>query len=133
MSKSFNVKVISPKGIYYEGNADMIEGVSSLGEFGIYYGHEPTAFILSPGIIKIHSNGETKKCMLSTGFAEVLNEKVVIMAEDILLKDEIDLTRAKNALDRAIKRLESNDTNIDVKRAEFAMKKALVRIKLKEE
>lgn len=133
MSKTFNIKILSPKGVYYDGSADMIEGESSLGEFGIYSGHEPTAFILCPGILKIHYKDEIKKYMISTGFAEVLSDKVTIMAEDILLKNEIDLQRAKNSLSRAKKRLESNEESIDIKRAEFAMKKALVRIKLKEE
>jgi F-type H+-transporting ATPase subunit epsilon len=64
------------------------------------------------------------------GFAEVLPDRVTVLAETAERAEEIDLSRAEAALARAEKRLASNDTNIDWDRATVALERALIRIQI---
>src|SRR5207237_10851311 len=64
------------------------------------------------------------------GFAEVLSDRVTVLAETAERAEEIDLQRAKDALARAEKRLASNDPNIDWDRANIALQRALIRIQV---
>ena len=68
---------------------------------------------------------------MHAGLAEVLPDKVTLLAEIAEWPDEIDLERARSAEDRARERLANKDDGIDVLRAEIALKKALVRQDLK--
>ena len=65
------------------------------------------------------------------GFAEILGEKVTLLAEVAEWPDEIDLARAEAAKERAEERLSNKSANLDVARAELALRRALVRIDIK--
>ena len=72
-----------------------------------------------------------KTAAVHAGFAEILPEKVTLLAEIAEWSDEIDLKRAEAALERAKDRLAVKAADTDVARAEFALRKALVRIEAK--
>ena len=63
---------------------------------------------------------------------EITQDKVTILAQSCEWPDEIDMNRATEARDRAERRLKSTDENINMSRAELALRKSLVRIKLAE-
>ncbi len=132
-SKNFEVQIITPDRVFYSGQAEMIEFNTSEGEIGVYKNHIPLTTLLAPGIvtIKIHGSEVEKKAAVHTGFAEILGEKVTILAEEAEWPDEIDLERAKAAMERAKKRLEERKPETDIMRAELALKKSLVRIGIK--
>ena len=84
--------------------------------------------IISPGILTITEEEGTKEAALHAGFAEILQEEVVIMAEIIEWPDEIDVSRAEAARQRAEERLNSKTPETDILRAETALQRALARI-----
>ena len=85
--------------------------------------------VLAPGIVKIHKTGEDDViAAVHSGFAEILPDKVTLLAEIAEWPNEIDKNRAEAARQRAEERLAHRTEAIDVKRAEFALRKALVRI-----
>lgn len=85
--------------------------------------------MLAPGIVKIHKTGEDDViAAVHSGFAEILPDKVTLLAEIAEWPNEIDKNRAEAARQRAEERLAHRTEAIDVKRAEFALRKALVRI-----
>lgn len=128
-SKIFKIEIITPDRIFYTGEGDMIEFTTASGEIGVYKKHIPLTTVLSPGIVKIHKEGEEDViAAVHSGFAEILPEKVTLLAEIAEWPDEIDKRRAEAALDRARERLANKTEEVDVKRAEFALRKALVRI-----
>lgn len=128
-SKIFKVEIITPDRIFYTGEGDMIEFTTASGEIGVYKKHIPLTTVLSPGIVKIHKEGEEDViAAVHSGFAEILPEKVTLLAEIAEWPDEIDKARAEAARERAEERLANKTEAIDVKRAEFALRKALVRI-----
>ena len=128
--KMFKLKIISPDRIFYEGEASMIELKTSEGEVGIYKNHIPMTMILVPGILRITEQDGVKEAALHSGFIEVLPEEVTILAEIAEWPDEIDVNRAEEAKIRAQRRMTTSDPNINMVRAEIALKKSLVRLEL---
>ncbi len=124
----FTLKIITPDRMFYEGEVSMVEFNTTEGEIGIYKKHVPTTVIISPGILTITEENETKEAALHAGFAEILQDEVVIMAEIVEWPEEIDLKRAEAARDRAQERLQSKTPETDVLRAETALQRALARI-----
>lgn len=131
MSKDlFEVHIISPDRIFYNGEARMLELNTTEGQMGIYKMHVPTTCILAPGVITIHEAGGMRLAAVHQGFIQILPEAVTIMAEIAEWGDEIDLERAKQAKKRAEQRLKGDRAGIDVKRAESALARAMARIRL---
>ena len=96
----------------------MIEFTTAVGEIGVYKKHIPLTTVLAPGVVKIHKTGEDDViAAVHSGFAEILPDKVTLLAEIAEWPDEI-----------AEERLANKTEAIDVKRAEFALRKALVRL-----
>ena len=128
---TFLLKIITPDRIFYEGEASMVEFNTTEGEIGIYREHVPTTVIVAPGILTITEDGGEKDAALHAGFAEILQDKVTIMAEVIEWPTEIDLERAEEARRRAEERLASQTPETDVARAETALQRAIARIAVK--
>ena len=124
----FTLKIITPDRIFYENQVSMVEFNTTEGEIGVYKRHVPTTVIVSPGIVTITEEGGTKEAALHAGFAEILQDEVVIMAEIIEWPDEIDVSRAEAARARAQERLSSKTPETDILRAETALQRALARI-----
>ena len=128
-SRLFEVEIITPDRIFYTGEGDMIEFTTASGQIGVYKNHIPLTTVLSPGIVTIHRQGEEDViAAVHSGFAEILPEKVTLLAEIAEWPHEIDKSRAEAVMKRARERLANRTEEIDVMRAEFALRKALVRI-----
>lgn len=126
---SFNVKITAPDRLFYSGNADMIELTTTEGQIGVYKGHIPLTAVIAPGTVRIYeTEGQVKSAALISGFVEILQDKVEILAEDILWPDEIDVKRAEEAKIRAERRIAEKATDTNLARAELALKKAVARI-----
>ncbi|MCR5144555.1 MAG: ATP synthase F1 subunit epsilon [Lachnospiraceae bacterium] len=124
----FTVEIITPDRIFYHGEASMIEFNTTEGEIGVLKDHIPLTTVLAPGIVTVTlEGGETKQAVVHAGFAEILGEKVTLLAEIAEWPDEIDLDRARKAEDRARERLAKHEASLDVARAELALKKSLAR------
>lgn len=123
----FQLKIITPERIFYEGEVSMVEFNTTEGEIGVLKNHIPLTTVIAPGIVTIHEEEENKKAVVHAGFAEILEEKVTILAEIAEWPGEIDLDRARAAEDRAKERLNDKTGDWDVARAEYALKKALIR------
>ena len=129
-SKFFRLQVISPDRIFYDGDVEMVELTTSEGEMGVLKGHIPLTAILVPGILKIKEDGQVKKAALHDGFVEIFQDHMTILAESCEWPEEIDVNRAKEAKIRAERRLSSGEDNVNIARAEMALRKSLIRIEL---
>ncbi len=128
-SRIFQVEIITPDRVFHTGEATMIEFNTAAGELGVYKKHIPLTTVLAPGIVTIHNDGEEDVvAAVHSGFAEILPDKVTLLAEIAEWPDEIDRNRAEAAKARAEERLANKTEATDLKRAEFALRKALVRI-----
>ena len=129
-NRIFKVKIICPDRVFYEGEAEMIEFTASEGDIGVYKNHIPMTTAIKPGIVKITDYKGGKTAAVHAGFAEILGDQVTILAEIAEWPDEIDVNRAQKAKERAEERLANKTADIDVARAEIALRKALVRLDL---
>ena len=128
---NFTLKIITPDRVFYEDDAvTMVEFNTTEGEIGIYKKHVPTTVIIKPGILTISKDDEIKEAALHAGFAEILEDKVTILAEIIEWPEEIDVARAEAAKQRAEERLQLKDSDTDIARAEIALQRAMARIEI---
>lgn len=124
----FTLRVITPERVFYKGEVSMVEFNTIEGEIGVLKKHVPTTVIISPGILTITEAEGTREAALHAGFAEILQDEVVILAEIIEWPGEIDAERAKRARERAEERLRTKTPETDILRAETALQRALARI-----
>ena len=128
MADIFEVKIIEPDGMFFEGQATFLEFASVEGRMGVYKEHIPLTTILQPCVVKIHNGEEVKKSAVMGGFVEIQKEKVTMLAEDVKWPEQIDVERAEAAKKRAEERLQKKGSGIDVVRAEAALKRAMTRL-----
>ena len=127
---SFLLRVITPDRVFYENQVQMVEFDTTEGEIGVLPGHIPMTVIIRPGILTITEAGGDKEAALHAGFAEILPDRVTILAEIIEWPDEIDEERATAALERAKERLREKASTTDLARAELALQRAVARIEV---
>lgn len=130
VDKSFQLRIITPDRIFYEGEVDMVEFNTTEGQIGVLPGHIPLTVIVKPGILHMYGQEGEKQAALHAGFAEILPEGVTILAEIIEWPEEIDEKRAEAALRRAEERLKSPTPETDIARAETALYRAIARIEV---
>lgn len=124
----FELKIIKPDGMFFDGEGEFLEFTSVEGRMGVYKNHIPLTTILEPCVVKIHANGEIKKAAVLGGFIEIQKERITILAEDANRPEEIDVSRAEAARKRAEERLSKKEAGLDMVRAEAALKRAMARI-----
>lgn len=129
-NRSFQLRIITPDRVFYEGEVDMVEFNTTEGRIGILPGHIPLTVIVKSGILNISDAEGEKEAALHSGFAEILPDKITILAEIVEWPEEIDEHRAEAAMERAKERLLQKDSNTDLVRAEIALQKAMTRIQV---
>ena len=139
---SLLLRVITPDRVFYENRVKMVEFNTTEGEIGILPGHIPLTVIVKPGVLNItEADGEkmalviseeegVKQAALHSGFAEILPERVTILAEIIEWPEEIDEKRAEAAKERAEDRIRTKSSETDLLRAETALQRAVARIEV---
>ena len=105
MADKFKLSIIAPDALFFEGDAEFLEFTSTEGDLGVYANHIPLTTIVEPCVATIHNDGEKKKAAVLGGFAEILKDKVTILAEAAQWPEEIDLARAEASLKRAQERI----------------------------
>ena len=133
MAGNIRLEVVTPQKEVVKEEAQIVMAPGVLGEFGVLIGHTPFMTALNVGTIRYSdAQGQEQSVFVSGGFAEALPDKVTVLAESAEKSQDIDVDRAKAAMERAQKRLEDKAADIDYLRAEMALKRALHRIQLAE-
>ncbi|MDA3129958.1 F0F1 ATP synthase subunit epsilon [Aliibacillus thermotolerans] len=128
---TIKVNIVTPDGTVFEGDRDMVSVRAQSGELGILPGHIPLVAPLSIDAVRLKKGTETELVAVSGGFIEVRPDKVTILAEAAELPSDIDVDRANAAKKRAEERLaRAKQDNIDKKRAELALQRAMTRLKV---
>ena len=133
MAGNIKLEVVTPDRAVVSEDVQIVMAPGSLGEFGVLIGHTPFLTTLKTGIIRYtDAQGTERYVFVSGGFAEALPDKVTVLAESAERSSEVDLERAKAALERSEKRLAADRSreNIDFNRASASSERATVRIRL---
>ena len=135
MAENIRLEVVTPEKTVISEDVQIVAAPGSLGEFGVLNGHTPFMTTLKLGSIRYtDANGAEHFVFVSGGFAEALPTKVTVLAESAERRRDIDLERAKAAVERAQERLaiEKAKEKVDYARARAALERALHRLKVAE-
>src|SRR6266704_4850975 len=130
MPESFQLEIVTPEKLVVKEAAEEAQIPGLEGYLGILPGHAPLITELGVGIITYRAGGTTRTLSVAWGFAEVLQDKVTILAETVERPDEIDVARAQQAKERAEQLLKSNDPELDYDRAQDDLRRAETRLKV---
>jgi F-type H+-transporting ATPase subunit epsilon len=132
MADSFQLEVVTPEKMVVKEAVEEAQIPGKNGYLGILAGHAPLITELAVGEITYRSGGTTNYLSVAWGFAEVLPDKVTILAETAERPDQIDLQRAQAARERALEHLKTGKTEADFVRAENELQRAETRIQVAE-
>ncbi len=134
MAELLKLEVVTPEKYVISEDVEIVMAPGTLGEFGVLIGHTPFLTSLKPGKIDYKdSTGKEKMIFVSGGFSEALPDRVTILAESAEKRRDIDIDRARAALERAQKRLaDEKADNVNFERSKIAMYRAIERIKIAE-
>jgi F-type H+-transporting ATPase subunit epsilon len=126
------LEIVTAERMTYSGEVDIVIAPGTVGQLAILPYHAPLMTMLEPGELCIRKGGEESFIAISGGFLEVLDNRVVILADAAERAEDIDLARAAAAKERAQERLKSSVTDVDHARAEAALRRSLARLKVAE-
>jgi F-type H+-transporting ATPase subunit epsilon len=130
MASTFDLEIVTPERKFYAGEAEMVILKTPEGEIGILRDHMPVVVAVDVGPIKIKADGKWLEAILTEGFMEVNQNKVVILTDTAEWPEEIDVNRAKAAKERAEERLQRKISEIEYMRSKAALARALERLKV---
>jgi F-type H+-transporting ATPase subunit epsilon len=132
MTDSFQLEIVTPEKTVVRDTAEEIQIPGRNGYLGILPGHAPLITELAIGEISYRKAGRTFYLSVAWGFAEVLPDKVTILAETAEHPQEIDVQRAQKAKQRAEEALKNGETEADFTHAEDSLKRAETRLDVAE-
>ena len=119
--KKILLQIVTPeRSVVYE-EVDAVELPGARGYFGVLPGHTPFLSTLGVGEVKYKSGGEDKYLALSGGFAEILSDKVTVLADLAEKPEDVDVTAAKEAKEEASSHLRSPDPDYAEHQAELEL------------
>ena len=124
-----DLQIVTPDRLVVQARVDEVQVPGSEGYFGVLPGHTPMLASLAVGELWYRQGQEKTYLAIASGFAEVLPDRVTILAKLAERADEIDAERADAARQRAEERL-VNKSDVDYERARAALAKALTRLQV---
>ncbi|WP_085994050.1 F0F1 ATP synthase subunit epsilon [Oceanobacillus senegalensis] len=126
--KTLTVSVVTPNGPVLEDEVEMVIARAESGEIGIMPNHIPLVAPLSIAAVRLKKGSDEQQLAVNGGIMEVSSNKVSILAQSAEKPEDIDEQRAREAKERAERRLQSKQDNVDRVRAELALQRAINRL-----
>jgi F-type H+-transporting ATPase subunit epsilon len=127
---SIELQIVTPDRLVVREQVDEVQIPGSEGYFGVLPGHTPLLAALAIGELWYRRGQEKTYLSIAGGFAEVLPDRVTLLATLAEKADEIDVARAEAAKQRAEQRLTQPKTDIDYERARAALQKSIIRLQV---
>ena len=124
-----HLKIITHERVVFDEDVDSIRTRGVDGEFGILKGHIPVMAALDIGVTRITQGSDVKNFTTMGGVFQFKDDEAIILTNTAESGDEIDVARAKAAMERAKARLAEKQASNDAKRAEAALARAMARLK----
>jgi F-type H+-transporting ATPase subunit epsilon len=132
MADTFQLEIVTPEKMVVKDVAEEMQIPGKNGYLGVLPGHAPLITELAVGEISYRNDGSTHYLAVAWGFAEVLPDKVTILAETAERAEEINVQRAEEARKRAEDRLKSVNPDTDFTRAQNSLQRAETRLDVAE-
>ena len=132
-TQPFTLDIVTLKKVAFSEAIKSVNAPGTEGYFSILVNHTPFVSSLKAGIIKVtRENEETSTFSMSGGFLMTDGKKVILLADAVERPEEIDVSRAQAAKERAEKRIAERTPDVDIDRARLALLRALNRLKIAE-
>lgn len=128
MTKKILLEIVTPEKVVLSKEVDSLVVPAAEGYLGVMPGHAPLVTQLNIGVARYKFDGEEEKMAICCGFMEVADNKATLLCDTAELAGEIDVDRALRAKERAEERIAKRGTEVDVVRAEAALKRSLARL-----
>ncbi len=126
--KSFHLTIATPDGVKFDGEAEALTVRTTTGDVQILAGHTDYLAALGAGTAKVTAGGETRRAAANGGFLTVKAGEVSLVSTTFEYADEIDLDRAKRALERAQTKLREAKDGREIDLAKARIARAMTRI-----
>jgi F-type H+-transporting ATPase subunit epsilon len=131
VAERLTLELATPTRLVVTAEVDEVVAPGSLGYFGVLPGHAPLLATLGIGEVTYRIGRDEHHVAVSGGFAEVRNDKVIILADSAETPADVDRIRAERARDRAETRLAGRSPDeVDYTRAAAALARALTRLQV---
>ena len=127
---SFKLEIITPTREFLSTQAEALTFNSTDGEVTVLRGHIPMVASLAVGELKIRDENGTKVAFHSEGFVEVRPDEVLVFSQACEWPDEIDISRAESARERAMEKLRQKQSFYENRHTAISLTRAMVRLKL---
>ena len=130
MMKLLDVEIVTAEKTIFSGKASLIQIPGIEGELGILPSHAPIITELNSGEVLIKNKEEVLSLVLSGGFVEVLNDRVTILEDAAERTNEIDIEKAKEAIQKAEEIVDSQGSDIDIQKALFVIRASKAKLRV---
>jgi len=124
------LEIVTAERLVYSGDVDMVLAPGVSGQFAVLPQHAALMTMIQPGELLLRKDGEEQSMFVSGGFLEVLGNRVTVLADAAERAEEIDTARAEDARQRAEQRIGLAPDQADHARAQAAMLRSLMRLKV---
>lgn len=124
----FDLEIVTPDRLFFSEKVEMVIVRGLEGDLAVLKGRTPITTPLKIGQVRITQNGKERIAAVVNGYISVLGDKTTIVTEAAEWPEEIDVKRAEEAKRRAEELIQKANDDIDIMRAELALKRALNRL-----
>ena len=133
MAGTFYLEIVTPERQFFTGDAEALILPSVDGEIGVYPGHEPAVTAVEPGELRYKAGGRWEPAAVGAGFAEIRQDRVILLVGFAEHPEEIDRKRAEAARERAEERLRQKQSIHEYYHSKAALARAMARLKTRRE
>ena len=130
MAKTFYLEIIASDHKFYIGECEELVFPAIDGLYGVLPGHESMVTAVDSGELKFKVDNEWRYAAVSDGFAQILPEKVILLADTVELPEEIDIKRANEAKLRAQEKLRQKQSILEYYQTQASLNRAMNRLKI---
>jgi F-type H+-transporting ATPase subunit epsilon len=127
---TFLLEIVTPQRLLLSEQVSEVIAPGTQGYFGVLPGHVPFVTNLTIGELTYRRGREERHLAIIWGYAEVLPDRMIVLAEEAQTPEEIDVARAEAAKERALERIRKGARDTDLERADLALRRALVRLQV---
>lgn len=129
MAGTFYLEIVTPERQFFTGDAEALILPAVDGEIGVYPGHEPAVTAVEPGELRYKAGGRWEPAAVGAGFAEIRQDRVILLVGFAEHPEEIDRKRAEAAKKRAEEQLRQKQSIREYYHSKAALARAMARLK----
>ena len=113
--EKLNLEVVSPEKLIMSKSVDMVTVSGTEGDFGVLPGHTALVSSIRPGLLQIEVDKDVEIFFISGGFIEVIEDKVSILATDVISPNDINIAECEDKIKKCNEKIEASENEVDTK------------------